>query len=241
MIYVIYGADKFQVKVAAETLLAAKRRKYPDLTIFKFTADDYSREKLEEVLLGQTLFAEKFAVVCDGFLTTAGESILIDYLPRLQPLPNLYLLLEESLPEKILKQITAAGGAMREIKKLVQSGKEKLTLRFNQFALADALGERDRKRAWIFLQEALARGQAAEDIFWKLFWKVKMMLLAETAKDQTVLGLKSFVLQQANRHRRNFSLEELKKLSSRLVAAWHDRFRGLTDLELDIERLILEL
>jgi len=241
MIHLIYGTDKFQVKVAGETLLAAKRRKYPDLTIFRFVADDYSREKLEEVSLGQTLFAEKFAVVCDGFLSAALEPIFINRLAELHASPNLFILLEEKLTEKVLKPIADVGGTVRQIKKTVVNESAKSTPSFNQFAIADALGERDRKRAWIFLQEALAREQAAEDIFWKLFWKVKTMLLVNTAKDQSALGLKPFVLQQANRHRRNFSLDELKQLSARLVAIWHDRFRGLTDLELGLERLVLEL
>ena len=240
MIYLIYGAESSAVKAAADALLATQLKKYPKLTIFRFSADDYSRERLEEICLGQTLWAEKFAVVLVKFLG-AEEKILTGRLAALNQSPNLYLLLEAEHKTEILAEVAAAGGRVREIKQSAERVNRQSAAGFNPFALADALGERNRQRAWILFQMALAHGLAPEEIFWKLVWKIKTLLLVQTAKDSAALGLKPFVLQQARRHSRNFKLEELKKLSARLVALWHDHHRGLLDFELGLERLVLEL
>jgi len=240
MIYVIYGRDRTAVKAAADTLLAAQLKKYPALTIFRFSADDYSPERLEEICLGQMLWAEKFAAQLIDFLA-APEKILTERLTELNQSPNLYLLLEGELKTEILAAVAAAGGRVRAIKQSAAQPNGQSLAGFNPFALADALGERDRQRAWILFQTALARGLAPEEIFWKLVWKVKTLLLVQTAADPAALGLKPFVLAQARRHNQNFKLAELKKLSARLVALWHNHHRGLLDFELGLERLVLEL
>lgn len=240
MIQVIYGEDRIKVLAAAEVWLAAEVKKYPELAIFKFSADTYSLERLEEVCVGQTLFAQKFAAVLDGLWPAAGE-LFSRYLSDLSSSANLYLLIEDTLQPDVLKQLSAVSG---QVKKVAGSQSPKLIERipgFNPFAVGDALGERDRQRAWVLFQTALARGLAPEEIFWKLVWKVKTLLLFRSASDPSRLGFKPFVLQQARRHSRNFKLEELKKLSVRLVALWHDSRRGLTDFEFGLERLILEI
>jgi len=237
MIHLIYGQDRIKVRTAAKAFLAVEFKQCPELAVFRFSAEECSLERLEETFIGQTLFAQKFAVMVDGLWPTA-EKLLLKHLPNLSRSPNLYLFTElEAAPETIA-QIVAAGGLT---KKVAGGSKPPPTAGGNPFAVADALGERNRQRAWILFQTALARGLTPEEIFWKLVWKVKTLLLVATAKDQSGLGLKPFVLAQSRRHRRNFTLEELKKLSARLVALWHDRHRGLADFDFGLERLLLEL
>ncbi|MBI4135928.1 MAG: hypothetical protein HY481_00020 [Candidatus Vogelbacteria bacterium] len=238
MIHLIYGQDRIKVRAAAEALLAAELKKYPELAVFRFSAEEFSLERLEETFIGQTLFEQEFAVVIDG-LWPAAEKLFLKHLPNLSRSPNLYLFTELEVAPETIAQITAAGGLTQKV-----AGAGKSSPRaagFNPFAVGDALGERHRQRAWILLQTALARGQRPEEIFWKLVWKVKTLLLVQTATRPAALGLKPFVLVQSRRHSRNFKLEELKKLSSRLVALWHDSRRGLIDFEHNLERLILEI
>ncbi len=238
MIYLIYGPDRIKVLVTADALLAVELKKCPELAVFKFSAEECSLERLEETFIGQTLFAQKFAVIVDG-LWSAAEKLLLKHLPDLSRSPNLYLFTELEAAPEMIAQITAAGGLTKKV-----TGSGKLPPRapgFNPFAVGDALGERHRQRAWVLFQTALARGLAPEEIFWKLVWKVKTLLLVQTATAPAALGLKPFVLMQSRRHSRNFKLEELKKLSSQLVALWHDSRRGLIDFEHNLARLILEI
>src|SRR3989344_9363077 len=49
---------------------------------------------------------------------------------------------------------------------------------FNIFALTDAIGARKKRDAWVLYQKALAAGMAPEEIFFKLVWQAKTMLVA---------------------------------------------------------------
>lgn len=241
MIYLIHGKDQALVRAAVRAQLAAGRRKHPGLIVFRFSADDYSPARLEEALVARNLLTEKFVVVLDGLWASAG-SLLIKYLPALAASPNLYLFAEAGLDRAAVRQIIAAGAAVRvkEIKVSQAAKKGAGPKGFNPFTLTDALGARDRRRAWVLFQTALVRGLAPEEIFWPLVWKVKSLLLVQTAGDPSVLDWKPFALAQARRHSRNFKLAELKQLSSRLVALWHDHRRGRGDFALGLERWLLE-
>ncbi len=236
MIHTISGTNRIELLEAAESLLARQRAKYPDLNIFRFAAPDYAPTALEEALVGQLLFAPKFAVVLDGFLSPL-DPLVEKYLPQLVESPNLYLFLTNKLTAPLEKKLAKLG----QVKKLAADGGEKAKPSLNPFALADAFGLRDRRRAWLLFVEALARGQAAEEVFWKLTWKVKTLLLFHTTSDPSSLGWKPFVLEQARRQSKQFKLEELQALSRRLLALWHESRRGQSDFELGLERLILEV
>lgn len=233
--------------VETQALIAAQLKKYPGLTIFKFSSEDYSSERLEEAFLGQTLFDEKFAVVLDG-LGVVAEKILTKYLSILGQSPNLYLLAESEVAPEFIKQIRDVGGRVKEVKgrpagrAYRQAGaRERQQAGFNPFAVTDALGERDRKRAWVLFQAALARGLAPEEIFWKLVWKVKTLLLVETAPPGSTLPLKPYPLSEARRQVKGYKPGELAGLSSRLVRLYHDSRRGRADFALGLERLVLEI
>ncbi|MEK7552698.1 MAG: hypothetical protein AAB505_01155 [Patescibacteria group bacterium] len=236
MICLIYGTDRQKVKTEAELLVAAKRAKYPELTIFRFDADKYDPAQLEEVIVGQTLFDQKFVAVFDGLWSLAGELLTRSLVAMLNS-TNLYLLIESEFDSRLVKKIVAGGGQIKAIKAAPRAAPNQPNL----FAIADALGERDRKKSWTLFIEASRRGAAAEEIFWKIVWKVKTMLLVRKTPDPDRLELKPFVLNQARRHGRNFADQELEKLSARLVALWHDSRRGVTDFELGLERLLLEI
>lgn len=94
---------------------------------------------------------------------------------------------------------------------LDKKGKE-----FNIFALADAFGSRDKKRAWVLYQQALLAGVPAERIFFTLVWKVRSMLLLK----------------------KNF---ERELLSERLVIGYHQARRGEGEIETLVEKTILSL
>src|SRR5690606_36911869 len=49
---------------------------------------------------------------------------------------------------------------------------------FNIFTITDAVGARDKRRAWVLYMQALAAGFSAEEVFFKIVWQVKSMLIA---------------------------------------------------------------
>src|SRR3989344_8757951 len=63
---------------------------------------------------------------------------------------------------------------------------------FNIFALTDAFGARNKKDAWIIYQKALLAGLSAEEIFFKIIWQVKSMLIASRTKSVEETDMKAF-------------------------------------------------
>lgn len=90
----------------------------------------------------------------------------------------------------------------------------------NVFSITYAFEKRDKKAVWINLQKFLSEGIAAENLIGVLFWKVKTML--------------------AENRPGKFTGQELKNISARLIAVYHDGHRGLVDMPIELEKIILE-
>src|SRR5262245_60973862 len=63
---------------------------------------------------------------------------------------------------------------------------------FNIWALTDAIGGRKKRDAWVLYMKALASGMAPEEVFYKLVWQCKTMLIAERTKNVTETDMKPF-------------------------------------------------
>ena len=131
--------------------------------------------------------------------------------------PNIFVMLEATLPKRHLLAITEAAEKVESHEK-GEEQKEK----FNIFALTDALGKRDKKNLWVLYQQAILEGIVPEQINGMLFWKVKSLLVSPYPN-------------------REWSKDELKKLSAQFVTIYHDAHRGLHDFEIALERMILSL
>jgi hypothetical protein len=86
------------------------------------------------------------------------------------------------------------------------------------FSVANFLANKDKKNLWISFIDLLGKGVAVEEIHGILFWKVKDLILKGT---------------------RNYSKEELSKLSSDLVEMTHKVRQGEGELEVMLEKWIL--
>ncbi|OHA92456.1 MAG: hypothetical protein A2665_00505 [Candidatus Zambryskibacteria bacterium RIFCSPHIGHO2_01_FULL_46_30] len=112
---------------------------------------------------------------------------------------------------------------------------------FNIFALTDALGARQRKEAWILYQQALEAGLTPEEIFFKIVWQVKSMLIASRTRNVGETEMKAFPYNKAKSFLKNFKSGELKKLSESLVVGYHRARRGEVEIETLVEKLLLGL
>lgn len=112
---------------------------------------------------------------------------------------------------------------------------------FNIFALTDAIGARDKKRAWILFQQALGAGISAEKIFFKIVWQVKSMLIASRTKNVGETDMKPFPYSKAKSFLKNFSNSELQSLSLDLVTGYYLACRGEGEIEILAEKMLLSL
>ncbi len=112
---------------------------------------------------------------------------------------------------------------------------------FNIFALTDAIGARKKRDAWVLYMKALAAGMAPEEVFYKLVWQTKTMLVAQKTKTAEEADMKSFPYSKAKGFLKNFKPGELEKLSTHLVLGYHAARRGEGEIETLVEKALLKL
>ena len=91
----------------------------------------------------------------------------------------------------------------------------------------------------MLLRSYLRRGFGAAEAFWKLWWKVKTLRLADSGASD--LGLHPFVLKKAKDDLGKYTSEELKNLSLELLDLFSEVRRGGTSFEEGLEKILLKL
>lgn len=112
---------------------------------------------------------------------------------------------------------------------------------FNIFALTDAIAARKKKDAWVLYQKALGAGLVAEEIFWKVTWAIKNLLIAKNTKTALETDMKSFPYSKAKGALKNWKDGELERLSLSLVTGYHNARRGEGEIDTLIEKTLLRL
>jgi DNA polymerase III delta subunit len=146
--------------------------------------------------------------------------------------------------------IISEGKVNAELKKVFEKFGDKVVLsdgvekknfskEFNIFSLADAIGARDRFKAWSIYREAVGNGLESESILGTIFWQIKVMILASGTKSAAEAGLNPFVYSKAKKGAGNYKEGELNNLLEQVIVLYHDGHRGLVDLELGIEKMML--
>jgi DNA polymerase III delta subunit len=244
MIYLIHGTDKEKARAKSRSLADSLLAKKPDATHGRFNSDTFSMEALDELIGGQGLFVARLIVELDNLVS--GDSpkkaelkeLILGTLDRLGVSENIFIFLEAKLLKGELVKFEKHAEKIQEYTLPEQGmGGSKPS----PFALADALGKRDKKILWKLYVEQVAGGTVAEELHGLLFWQIKSMLLASSAPSASAAGLKPFVYGKAKQFSVNFSTEELQALSRRFISIYHDAHRGVAELSLLLEQAILEL
>ncbi|MDP3661378.1 MAG: hypothetical protein Q8R17_00785 [bacterium] len=218
MLYFFYGMDGVAAREKASALVKTLWEKQPEASVFKMGADDWNAATLGDLVGGQGLFHPISVVHLSGtFDNEEAKEYILARLSELTDSPNIFVLVEGVVDIATVRAVTKTATKVQEFKK---NKIEKAF--FNVFSLADALGERNKKNLWVLYQKALLEGIAPENINGVLFWKVKDMLIARYPS-------------------RSWSTDELKNLSARFVALYHDSHRGKHEFPIALERLILTI
>lgn len=237
MLYFLYGTDTIQAIDKSKTMVDAMLAKKPDASHFRLTTENWSVSQLQELLGSQGLFENKYIVVLSRLLDeTEIKNDLLEYVQEMQDSENIFIWTEGALDTKTSKKIADIAEKIQEFKEK----EEKQTVRFNTFALADALGSRDKKKLWTLYREAL-REIAVEEIHGVLVWQLKTLALASRSSSATDAGLKPFVFSKAQRFLQKFKPGEIQIMLSSLISISHDARRGLSDFEISLERFILRI
>lgn len=243
MIYLFYGQDIEQARRKSNSVVESLLKKRPDASFFRLDSDTWQEAAFDEYVGGQGLFVQKYIVVLDRlFEKKEIKEYVVERLKILKASDNIFIVLENSLDkatlgkfEKNAEKIQIFGEEKEE------AVKKKKTDEFNMFAITDALGARNQKRLWTLYQQAVRREVVPEELHGILFWQIKSMLLALSSKDAKEAGLNPFVYSKAKNYAKNFTLPELKKISSQLVTMYHQAHRGEVDFSVALEKFFLSI
>jgi len=220
MLYIFYGTNTIVSSNKARVLINSLRTKKTDASFLEIDANNWSSAIVEEQAGGQGLFSSKSIVLLNRVTENAeAKESLSDFLEIMKKSQNIFIILEG----KILVDLKRAFEKHAEkivVSDITESAPKK---EFNIFALGDAVSARNYFKAWLIYRQAIESGTAPEGIVGTLFWKIKTMIVS--------LG--------ASKSSGNYSKDELFSLMERLIVLYHDGHRGMCDMELAIERLLL--
>lgn len=245
MLYFFYGSDKDAAREKANALIEGLRKKKPEAEVFRLTAEDWGdplnprrgETRLEELIGGQGLFNKTYIVeVVSLFESPEAKEVFLKKLSDIADSPNVFVMREGAVDKETLLLIVDEAERVQRYEKKELKKKE-----FNIFSLTDAFGRRDKKQLWVLLQKAVASGAVPEEIHGILFWQLKSIMLALQCKTAEEAGVKPFVWSKARTFAKNWSENELKFLSSKMVSLYHDAHRGIHEFPIALERFILTL
>lgn len=238
MLYIFYGTDNKKVVDKARTLVDSLRAKKPDASFIEINSENWNPSIIEEHVGGQGLFSNKYIVYINR-VGNEEEKVdnMIEMMGAMKESSNIFIISEGKVNASLKKSFEKYGE-----KVVVLDEAEKLPRKeFNIFALADAIGNRDKFRAWSIYREAVVNGLESESILGTIFWQLKSMVVARDAKTAGEAGLNPFVFSKAKKGCGLYKESELNKLLEQTIVLYHEGHRGLIDLELGIERLMLRL
>lgn len=237
MLFVFYGTNTKKVADQASRLVANLLKKKPDAQVFSFEGENMSESDLDELIEAQGLFVEKHVVVIKrAFSVVESRDMVLARLKQFASTPNIFVIIEDKL---LAEHKKAFAKHAEKIEEHTQAKVEKIE--FNVFALADALGEKNKQRLWTGYIEALRAGNEVESIQGTLHWAVKAMLASAHSESPEEAGQKPYSYNKFKRFAKNFSEEELKGLSRSLISLYHDARRGKVELKTGLERWILTI
>ncbi len=203
MLYVIAGGDAG---------MRTDKRRALTLRFEELKWEGMSAEELATIASTPTLTGEKRAFMLAGALGSDRDEEFLALASGLAESPHVFLFEEEKLLKAPLVALERAGATVQVLK---AEPKEK----FNAFALAGALGSRDRKKLWLLLMDAFRRGTSPEAVAGMLAWKARTACASARGAERAAW----------------------EKLSRSLVVMYHEGHRGGGELELLLERFALTL
>ncbi|MDQ3077001.1 MAG: hypothetical protein M3Q63_03055 [bacterium] len=241
MIYLLYGTDSTKARAKLHDLVTSLIKKKPDASHDRMNDEGFDAARLEENISGMGLFSQKTIVEMDNvFRNKEAKEIVLDRIKDIGKSENIFVFLESVLTKADLTKFEKNAEKVQEFESLSAEAAPR-DKTFKIFSLTDAFGKRDKKQLWVLYTKAKMSEIADEEIHGILFWQVKAILQALSAKNAKDAGLNPFVYQKSIGFSQKYSHAELKRISSDLVSIYHNARRGITPFDLALEKFILEV
>jgi hypothetical protein len=237
MLYAFIGTDTVKAASAARAYIASEEKKLGipvgTMSRTRYTPQNWSAEDFESIAGGAGgLFGDPIALILDGIDEVKG--IDLEYILTIAKESQHLCVYIGNPEEEALKSITTAAKSVQTFETIPQREDK------SNFELADFIGRRDKKAAWLKYRAMIDGGASADEIHGTVFWLFKNMKIA-SEETSAASGLHLFVYGKAQANAKKFSKEEINDRLQTLISM-HIRARsGEEDMESGIERFILSL
>ena len=202
MIYLFTGDDFEKKKKALDVFLRPTKSGIETIFIDK---QDFSPMHLESLYSGESLFASETRVVLIGVLDREeSRNFILDHLPDVANSKNTFIFSDGKLKKPILDAFKKSRAEINVFERVLEKKES-----FNNFLLANALGDRNKLQLWIYFRTAIESGAMMEALLGILHWKLKDMILKKNFQKFTEAELQSmdrkmsYLLPEARRERKD--------------------------------------
>lgn len=202
MIYLFTGDDFEKKKKALGIFL----RSFKDnIETFFIDKQDFNLMQFESLYSGESLFASETRVILTGILDKEeSRNFVLEHLGELASSRNTFIFSEGKLKKPILDIFKKARAEINVFERTIEKKET-----FNNFLLANALGDRNKLQLWIYFRTAVESGAMMEALLGILHWKLKDMILKKsfqkfTEKELQKMDMKlSYLLPEARKNRQD--------------------------------------
>ena len=233
MYTVFFGTDRTKVRDQAT---AYTQKNFPaDGTLTTFDSQSFVSGQIADALGATSLFggAEWFVLDTPSANPDFAEEVKTA-LKEMSESVNTFIILEEALLAPAKKSYGKFAVSMEEF--TAQKNE-----RFNTFAMAEALAQKDKRQLWVLLQDARKGGLREEEIIGMLWWQLKSLRLAAVTSSADEAGMKDFPYNKSKRALSKFALGEVTDLSQTLLELYHAGHSGQRDMDIALEEWVLTL
>jgi hypothetical protein len=214
MLYLFSGDDSKRKILNYEKFIKSLPN---DTGIFFIGKNDFDPVQIESFYSGSSLFSALSAIIFKNILEDEEtRNFVLEKLESMGRSTNTFVLLEGKLKKPILDSFKKARAELN-VFELSKEKKEK----YDNFLVANAFANKDKRNTWIHFRRAMDLGVAMEEIIGVLFWKIKDLLLKKNFS--------------------KFSEEQLKTFASRLAYLLPEARKASRDAESALEQFLLEV
>lgn len=235
MINAFIGTDTQKAREAMRAAVDRECAQSSDILVTRFTDVAFDAEVAGEALGAQNLFGGGNIVVFESLLDhPLGEEFYRTMLPKTQ---NTVFLRETEGNKEFLVFLSriATVSEFVPVKKFKKPE--------NSFAIADAIGARNKKTAWVEFEKVRRQGAAMEEVHGTIFWAVKSMYIVatQTKEEAMATGMKDYTYRTYLDFSKKYLVAELREKLGELKEMYHRAHRGEGELETGLELFLLKL
>lgn len=233
MLAVFYGTDRAAARDKAKKFFEDKGAEQGGVS--QVTGHEYTKGQLAEMTGALSLFGgtEYFLLDTPSASTELQEDVQ-ENLKELADSANVFVVLEGAL-------LAAPRKKYEKHAEIIEESAADKPERFNVFQMAEALAQKDKRKMWVLLQQVRALGIPDEETIGIMWWQLKALRLANLVDTAEDANMKEYPFKKAKSALRNFKEGEVDDLAQSLLVLYHDDHKGVSDMNVQLEKWVLSI